>query len=205
MCLAHYAVVVCAGHDRHRRLAAERVPDSRKNAYDACTSCEAFFGGTYFAPAQLRLLLQKISELWEKEQSALTSLGSRIELEMRSIGLHAAASAPVDDIMKNAVVLGFEALENSFDSIFGGFGESQKFPMPSHLAFLLTLCQFGKLVEGNLDRFGISLDIAVPDGFKEHGSRYAQRGIEMLTKTLDVRACCHLRGCLKAAFMTTWG
>lgn len=81
---------------------------------------------------------------------------------------------------------GFEALENSFDSVFGGFGESQKFPMPSHLIFLLMFCQFGKLVEGNLDKVGISLDIAMPGDFKGHSPRYMQRGIEMLTKTLDV-------------------
>ena len=100
-----------------------------------------FFAGTYFPPKArgglpgFTELLFTIQDRWQKDREGLlasaeeiTALFSKQESGERKAELSSADAAAA-------------ALKNSFDGMFGGFGISPKFPMPSDLLFLLAYSQ----------------------------------------------------------------
>ena len=102
-----------------------------------------FWAGTYLRPANFKHFLGEISKLWKsnsRELSSaaeeLTELLSQMPKAPRSFG-----QAPIEK--------GVDALRDSFDSVFGGFGDEPKFPCPQNL--LLLLSTDAPLAETTLD------------------------------------------------------
>lgn len=97
-----------------------------------------FFTGTYF-PKKDRLgmpglltILRRIHELWENNREELIKNGDRIVEAMRE-------TTPDGDRMDEGELItrAYETFRMSFDSAYGGFGSSPKFPTPHNLMFLL--------------------------------------------------------------------
>ena len=100
-----------------------------------------FFGGTYF-PNEARHglpsfveLLQKAADYYGDHAEEIAQHGQALIDALANID----AVRPADgDVLTPAPLDGArEALENSFDSRFGGFGDAPKFPHPSNLERLL--------------------------------------------------------------------
>jgi hypothetical protein len=101
---------------------------------------EAYYGGTYFPPADaygrpsFKRVLGEVARLWrddpQRAREAVTSIQSR---------LRAYAEAEVEGGALNTdiVVHAIEELANSFDFRYGGFGRAPKFPNSSALVLLL--------------------------------------------------------------------
>ena len=90
-----------------------------------------FWAGTYLPPANFKHLLEAIAELWRTNKKELTETAgemtamlSHVPPAPRSFG-----RAPIE--------AGLNAFRESFDSVFGGFGDAPKFPCPHNILFLL--------------------------------------------------------------------
>ncbi len=98
-----------------------------------------FFAGTYF-PKQSRYgrpglieLLDLIAEKWEGDSDHLRGIGDDI---LNNIAEHIMASDPgeaTSELMHDC----YRSMKDSFDSLYGGFGNAPKFPTPHYLLFLL--------------------------------------------------------------------
>jgi uncharacterized protein YyaL (SSP411 family) len=101
-----------------------------------------FYAGTYFPPQDaygrpgFPRLLEAIHEKWVTDREELVASASNIaeklgEAARRSAG--GPASVPAE-----AFEQAIQALQQSFDPEWGGFGQAPKFPSPSNLEFLLA-------------------------------------------------------------------
>jgi uncharacterized protein len=98
-----------------------------------------FFAGTYF-PKEARFgrigmmeLIQKIGESWINDRDKINSSAEKITSAIQEINTSVGSSEITEEAMHNA----FKQFETRFDSEFGGFGTSPKFPSPHNLTFLL--------------------------------------------------------------------
>jgi uncharacterized protein YyaL (SSP411 family) len=99
-----------------------------------------FYAGTYFPPtprhgmASFPQLLQAISETWQERREDATAAGLRVTTAL-------ARRIPPDtsDVVLDADLLrrSVDALAQSYDPQFGGFGSAPKFPPSMVLEFLL--------------------------------------------------------------------
>lgn len=101
---------------------------------------EAYYGGTYFPPADaygrpsFKRVLGEVARIWRDEpqraREAVTSIQGR---------LRAYAEAEVESgaVTQDLVVHTIEELANSFDFRYGGFGRAPKFPNSGALTLLL--------------------------------------------------------------------
>lgn len=104
-----------------------------------------FFAGTYFPPktrcGQVGLieLLVEISRLWKTERAQLLEAGNQIAEAVRQADT-ALDGRPEKALLQKA----YSFLRRSFDSIWGGFGDAPKFPIPHNLLFLLRYSEWEK-------------------------------------------------------------
>jgi uncharacterized protein YyaL (SSP411 family) len=100
-----------------------------------------FFGGTYF-PKQARhnlpsfiSLMERVTEIYRTRQEDISTQNAsllqafEVTLPASPHDLHHFGIEPMNDACK--------ALQQSFDSIHGGFGNAPKFPRPTDMEFLL--------------------------------------------------------------------
>jgi len=99
-----------------------------------------FFAGTYFPPEQrpnhpgFGQLLQSIHRAWLENRQALTDSAQKITDFLVSM----TSTTMVPDIKPAWSDACYQALCDSYDSHYHGFGNVNKFPRPSCLDFLLT-------------------------------------------------------------------
>ena len=98
-----------------------------------------FFAGTYFPKetsqgmAGMKEIILKTGELWEKKPEDINNAATEITMAIKRMN----TPTQPREIQEEIIDAGFEALEKAFDNENGGFGSSQKFPLPNHLYFLL--------------------------------------------------------------------
>ncbi len=98
-----------------------------------------FYAGTYF-PKETRFgrigmveLTQKIRDSWSNDREKINNSAEKITSAIQSIDEKVGSSEITEEATHNA----FEQFNKRFDSEFGGFGSSPKFPSPHNLTFLL--------------------------------------------------------------------
>lgn len=100
---------------------------------------EPFFAGTYFPKEShhnlpgLKDLLKRIAYLWENQKDLLLRTGERVKEFLEKTPKASYAGAVTENLLR----LTYEDLSSQFDPNYGGFGKAPKFPIPSHLNFLL--------------------------------------------------------------------
>jgi len=115
-----------------------------------------FFGGTYFPHDQFLALATEIHRLYEDEPEAVAGQAEQLA-DLISRLPESGPAAPVDDAALNAAARQSEA---EFDSVWGGFGASQKFPTPVRWVFLLHRYRktgedwIGAMIRKTLDQMG---------------------------------------------------
>ena len=101
-----------------------------------------FYGGTYFPPQDMYgrpgfpSLLQAVAEAWKLQRMELEQQGMEL-LEQLDAGN--AIGADGEKVLLTPAILdaAFNKMASQFDSVYGGFGSSPKFPQPANLDFLL--------------------------------------------------------------------
>jgi uncharacterized protein YyaL (SSP411 family) len=109
-----------------------------------------FFAGTYFPPEDRKgavgfpTVLRRIEEMWrmdrEKIEMAAANVAGSLERVIASSN-EAASDVPA----RGAAAAALEALAQSFDEEWGGFGSAPKFPSPPSLYLLLSLASEGNV------------------------------------------------------------
>jgi uncharacterized protein YyaL (SSP411 family) len=95
-----------------------------------------FFAGTYFPRVQLMKILTTLSSAWINERGKIKSIGENIGKFLKSSKNISAGSEVLDE---NILKSFYDNAVRRFDSKFGGFGTSIKFPPPMKLALLLRI------------------------------------------------------------------
>jgi len=102
-------------------------------------SKEPFYAGTYFPKETrggrigLKQLLPSISKAWKNQQNELETTISRIKDYLNASNQRMAGTELTDQDL----ISGFKQFTSRYDNIYGGFGDSPKFPSPHNLIFLL--------------------------------------------------------------------
>lgn len=108
-----------------------------------------FYAGTYFPKiskygrAGLMDILEKIGQMWKEK---------REDIEKSSKDIYRAVSESVtsnqkSEMPKEIIHETFSGLKDSFDLLYGGFGNAPKFPTPHNLSFLLRYFKSNKKEE----------------------------------------------------------
>jgi len=99
-----------------------------------------FYAGTYL-PKNSRYgipglieVLKRIAYLWKMDRQALESSGNEI---INAIQRSMEGAGEGDKISVETIDRTYQALKQSYDPKYGGFGGAPKFPIPHHLFFLL--------------------------------------------------------------------
>ena len=101
-----------------------------------------FFAGTYFPRTSrygqlgLQDLLRQIMRLWRSDREKLFEAGSQITAAIQA-AQPPAAGTPSRELLRK----GYGLLRQSFDSVWGGFGQAPKFPTPHNLLFLMCIAE----------------------------------------------------------------
>jgi len=94
-----------------------------------------FFGGTYFPRDQLRTLLLRASEAWEKDRDKVLESAGRVTGALQGyVNAGAAAGISLDE---SVLARTYQQINASYDPTHGGFGDAPKFPRPVLFNFLL--------------------------------------------------------------------
>ncbi len=99
-----------------------------------------FFGGTYFPPEQrhglpaFRDLLTRVAEVFRERRADLREQNASLLEYLRGMDGDAPARGALDDV---PIETALRALEQSFESRFGGFGRAPKFPHVTNLELLM--------------------------------------------------------------------
>lgn len=91
---------------------------------------QPFFAGTYFTKKQLAMLLRNAAKLWMDDKKELIKSGAKLSEFIKKDPLK--FNTPKHSIADKA----YYELEDSFDRIYGGFGDAPKFPSAHNLLFL---------------------------------------------------------------------
>jgi len=97
-----------------------------------------FFAGTYFPKKSkwgrsgLLDILGQAAVKWKSGREAVTEVGESIVNAVLN-----QLSGEEGDLRRDLLEKAYSDLENSFDSLYGGFGDAPKFPTPHNLMFLL--------------------------------------------------------------------
>jgi len=94
-----------------------------------------FFGGTYFAPDQLKSLLRQVADAWSKQRDSIIQTAGHAAQQLVQI----VSQQPVGkgDLQAGVLDQAYKSIASSYDTTNGGFGGAPKFPRPAALAFLL--------------------------------------------------------------------
>jgi uncharacterized protein YyaL (SSP411 family) len=105
-----------------------------------------FYAGTYFPPAERgglpswRRVLSAVTDAWDTKRDEIRAGGDRIARRLQGGALLEPGDEEIDpDGLESAV----DALRQSFDPNFGGFGGAPKFPPASTIEFLLRRGEVG--------------------------------------------------------------
>ncbi|KXK31903.1 MAG: hypothetical protein UZ01_00692 [Candidatus Brocadia sinica] len=121
-----------------------------------------FFAGTYFPKTErfgnpgFIAILQKISSLWQTNKESVIASSEQITKVLQSM----AFTTPGEILTKETLKHAYEQLRDTFDTIYGGFGSSPKFPTPHNYTFLLRWWKRSndptalEMVEKTLERMG---------------------------------------------------
>ena len=100
---------------------------------------QPFFAGTYipkhdrFGRPGMLEMIPRLKELWQLKQQDLSRSAAEITQALQN-----AATGSAGEILNDAALKsGYEQLSRRFDRVFGGFGDSPKFPTPHQHLFLL--------------------------------------------------------------------
>jgi len=99
-----------------------------------------FFAGTYFPRDStygrigLIDLLQKVSDLWQKDRQKLLEEAMNITMNLTTLS---EMKSNGENLTEGVLDEAFIGLADSFDEVNGGFGSRPKFPTPHNLLFLL--------------------------------------------------------------------
>src|SRR4030095_74780 len=91
-----------------------------------------FFAGTYipkhdrFGRPGLLEMIPRIKELWQQKQEDVARSANEITQGLQQLGQGSQGDLLNFSTLKN----GYEQLSRRFDRVFGGFGDSPKFPTP---------------------------------------------------------------------------
>ncbi len=116
-----------------------------------------FYAGMYF-PKESRYgqpgfmdVLRSLSAQYKEDQTQIVQASEQIVEALQKAGEEAEAIAP------NILTKTYEHFKNTFDPVYGGFGQEPKFPSPHQLMYLLRIHRLHKepralkLVEKTLD------------------------------------------------------
>lgn len=127
-----------------------------------------FYAGTYFPKLDmmrmpgLMTVLDNVTEAWRKNRSGIVESGKRIIETMK-----ADENVEAERLSESENEEAYLQLKNSFDNVFGGFGNAPKFPSPHNLYFLLRYWhKTGK--ENALQMVEKSLDAMYRGGMYDH-------------------------------------
>jgi uncharacterized protein YyaL (SSP411 family) len=93
-----------------------------------------FFGGTYFPPDQLKSLLHKLADAWNKQHDSITQTAGRSAQQLIEIVSKQPQSS--GELQPTILDRAYKQIASTFDSANGGFGGAPKFPRPVTLCFL---------------------------------------------------------------------
>jgi uncharacterized protein YyaL (SSP411 family) len=100
-----------------------------------------FYAGTYFPPEpragmpSWSMVLQAVSEAWEKRRDEIHSQGAQIVRSLGASARLAPSSEPIRDALLTEAIA---TLSKSYDRVNGGFGVAPKFPPASTIELLLA-------------------------------------------------------------------
>jgi uncharacterized protein YyaL (SSP411 family) len=95
-----------------------------------------FMGGTYYPPGRFMRLLKKMKQQYEKSPAELRTRAQEVASDINRRMEYAGRSDRFPDA-KTAMTNAFRGLQRGFDEQNGGWGEGNKFPMPTRMQFLL--------------------------------------------------------------------
>ncbi|MDX2503325.1 MAG: DUF255 domain-containing protein [Gammaproteobacteria bacterium] len=93
-----------------------------------------FFSGTYLPPESFLQVLQRVTELWQREEQQLRAIGDKVSaaVQNRQRGLKQA-----EHIGRERVQIAVITILNRYDELQGGFSTAPKFPNETYLFLLL--------------------------------------------------------------------
>jgi uncharacterized protein len=128
-----------------------------------------FFAGTYFPKhskynrAGLLDVLHQVVVLWNSDRDKILNTGAQVTEYLQGMGQ-----------LKSGEMLKFSAMDKAFqsfilsyDSIYGGFGSTPKFPTPHNITFLLRYYHRTKNVQA-LDMINHTLNAMYQGGMYDH-------------------------------------
>ncbi|NLU07983.1 MAG: thioredoxin domain-containing protein [Clostridiales bacterium] len=127
-----------------------------------------FFAGTYFPNEDideslgLKSILEYLSSAWKDNRNQLSEISGSI---INSIAK--SNKNPIRGISKDISQEAFSELKHSFDSLYGGFGSSPKFPIPHNLFFLMRYFYITK-DSSSLEMVEKTLDCMQRGGIYDH-------------------------------------
>lgn len=125
-----------------------------------------FTGGTYFPRDHFMEVLARIGTAWKSEPEKIKEFAAQLTTVLKQIDVMPVASRVPDTQSVDRVA---QWLRDSFDPLYGGFGQAPKFPQPSKLEFLLTRYE----QKGNAD--DLDMVIRTLDAMAQ-GGMYDQAG-----------------------------
>lgn len=133
-----------------------------------------FFAGTYF-PKRGRYgligfvdLLKQIRDKWQTDRERIEASGLQVEEMLHRVAKEGAqdgrGSEPGAALLDEA----FTAFHDTFDEVYGGFGEAPKFPSPHQLLFLMRYARGPKQL--------------VPDGARADALAMVERTLQAMAR-----------------------
>jgi len=97
------------------------------------------YGGTYFPPAGMKRLLEKLKDLYQDQKAEINedALNSVSIAEYKARLTEAEAEEILYPIPDQVFERGLDEADNTYDPVYGGFGRAPKFPHFSTLQFLI--------------------------------------------------------------------
>jgi hypothetical protein len=142
----------------------------------ATSSGRAFFAGTYFPPvptggrASFRQILDAVADAWVNRRDEVESDAVRVGEALAAAAARATTASDLPD--GRTLDAAVEALAETEDPQFGGFGAAPKFPVAPVLGFLLERPSGRELAHRTLQRMAASpLRDPVDGGFFRYATR----------------------------------
>jgi len=129
------------------------------------------YGGTYFRPEQWKDVLERLTEVWQREPEAVALQAEQITAHLRKSdsqgkGAEIRREAP-GEIRAISWPQAYESFSMRFDKVRGGRGSAPKFPMPCEWQFLLRYGMYAKDSKC-LEQVTLTLDKMAAGGIYDH-------------------------------------
>ncbi|PLR78416.1 hypothetical protein CU633_05405 [Bacillus sp. V3-13] len=98
-----------------------------------------FYAGTYFPPESkygvpgFKEVVTQLYDQYQNKRDKIDTIAEEAAEALRQSAERSGAELPSEDVLHKT----YQQLSNRFNSIYGGFGDAPKFPMPHTLMFLL--------------------------------------------------------------------